>query len=265
MSELIEELISIQKARVSAVLATVVDRGEDRLVQSGAKCLVRDGRIQAGTIQHDGLQAAILKEAKTRLKDERSKLVSLDLPSPGGKVEVYCDVMLSPPKLIVLGAGHIAVPLAKFAKLLDFHVTVIDDRILFANRERFPDADEVTVGDMAETLKGISITASTYIVLITRGHKYDEPCLREIIHSPAKYVGMIGSKRRVKACFHRFREEEKIADEVIQRVYAPIGLDIRAETPEEIAMAIIAEIILIRRGGKGGSMSVSRRMESVTS
>ena len=255
MSELIEELISIQKARVSAVLATVVDRGEDDLVQSGAKCLVRDGRIQTGTIQHDGLQSAILKEAKARLKEERSKLVSLDLPSPGGKVEVYFDVMLSPPKIIVLGAGHIAVPLAKFAKQLDFHVTVIDDRILFANRERFPDADEVTVGDMAETLKGISITASTYIVLITRGHKYDEPCLREIIHSPAKYVGMIGSKRRVKACVHRFREEEKIADEVIQMVYAPIGLDLRAETPEEIAVAIIAEIILVRRGGKGGSMS----------
>ncbi len=255
MSELIEELISIQKAHVSAVLATVVDGGEDGLVQSGAKCLVRDGRVQAGTIQDQGLQAAILKEAEARLKDERSKLVSLDLPSPGGKVEVYFDVMLSPPKLIVVGAGHIAVPLAKFAKLLDFHVTVIDDRILFANRERFPDVDEVTVGDMAETLKEISITPSTYIVLITRGHKYDEPCLREIMRSPAKYLGMIGSKRRVKACFHRFKEEEKIAEEIIQRVYAPIGLDLHAETPEEIAVAIIAEIIQVRRGGKGGSMS----------
>lgn len=256
MSELIEELISIQKAHVSAVLATVVDGGKDGLVQSGAKCLVRDGRIQAGTIQDEGLQAAILKEAEARLKDERSKLVSLDLPSPGGKVEVYFDVMLSPPKLIVVGAGHIAVPLAKFAKLLDFHVTVIDDRILFANRERFPDVDEVTVGDMAETLKGISITPYTYIVLITRGHKYDEPCLREIMRSAAKYLGMIGSKRRVKACFHRFKEEEKFAEEIIQRVYAPIGLDLHAETPEEIAVAIIAEIIQVRRGGgKGGSLS----------
>ncbi|MFB3108567.1 MAG: XdhC family protein [Candidatus Binatia bacterium] len=255
MSELIEELISIQKARVSAVLATVVHAGKDGLVQSGAKCLVRDGRVQVGTIQDQGLQAAILKEAEARLKDERSKLVSLDLPSPGGKIEVYFDVMLSPPNLIVVGAGHIAVPVAKFAKLLDFHVTVIDDRILFANRERFPDVDEVAVGDMAETLKGISITPSTYIVLITRGHKYDEPCLREIMRSAAKYLGMIGSKRRVKACFHRFKEEEKFAEEIIQRVYAPIGLDIHAETPEEIAVAIIAEIIQVRRGGKGGSLS----------
>ena len=264
MSELIEELITIQKARVSAVLATVVNGGVDAKVESGAKCLISDGQVKAGTIGDRGLKAAILKEAETRLKEERSKLVSLDLPSAGGKVEIYFDVMLSPPKLIVVGAGHIAVPLAKIAKLLDFHVAVIDDRILFSNRERFPDVDEVLVGDMAEALKEMVITPSTYIVLVTRGHKYDEPCLREIMHSPAKYIGMIGSKRRVKACFHRFREEEKIADEIIQRVYAPIGLDLHAETPEEIAVAIIAEVILARRGGKGGSLSVSRNEESLT-
>ncbi len=264
MSELIEELITIQKARVSAVLATVVNGGEDGKVESGAKCLISDGQVRAGTIRDKSLKAAILKEADTRLREERSKLVSLDLPSAGGNVEIYFDVMLSPPKLIVVGAGHIAVPLAKIAKLLDFHVTVIDDRILFANRERFPDVDEVTVGDMAEALKEMAITPSTYIILVTRGHKYDEPCLREIMVSPAKYVGMIGSKRRVKACFHRFREEEKIADEIIQRVYAPIGLDLHAETPEEIAVAIIAEIILARRGGKGGSLSVSRNEGSLT-
>ena len=264
MSELIEELITIQKARVSAVLATVVNGGVDGKVESGAKCLISDGQVKAGTIGDKGLKAAILKEAETRLKEERSKLLSLDLPSAGGKVEIYFDVMLSPPKLIVVGAGHIAVPLAKIAKLLDFHVTVIDDRILFSNRERFPDVDEVLVGDMAEALKEMVITPSTYIVLVTRGHKYDEPCLREIMQSPAKYIGMIGSKRRVKACFHRFREEEKIADEIIQRVYAPIGLDLHAETPEEIAVAIIAEVILARRGGKGGSLSVSRNEESLT-
>jgi len=157
--------------------------------------------------------------------------------------------------LIVVGCGHIAVPLAKLAKVLDFHVAVLDDRILFANRERFPDADEVRVGDMAAMLKEMSITASTYIVLITRGHKYDELCLREIMYSPAKYIGMIGSRRRIQACFQRFREEEKITEEVIQRVYAPIGLDIGTETPEEIALSIMAEIVKVRRGGTAKSLS----------
>jgi xanthine dehydrogenase accessory factor len=180
----------------------------------------------------------------------------LEVPDLGGKVEVFFDVMASPPKLIVVGAGHIAVPLVKMAKILDFKVTVIDDRLLFANRERFPDADEILVGDMAATLKEQAvITPSTYIVLITRGHKYDEPCLRYIIHGPAKYIGMIGSKRRVKACFQRFRDEEKIAEEMIQRVHAPIGLAIDTETPEEIALSILAEIIKVRRGGEARSLS----------
>ncbi|NIO07315.1 MAG: xanthine dehydrogenase [Deltaproteobacteria bacterium] len=258
MSELIEELVDIQKTRVSAVLATVVNSSDSNRVEPGAKCLVRDGKISSGDIKDKALLSAIAEEARTRLKEERSKLISLDLSTGGGKVDVYLDVMLTPPKLIVVGAGHIAVPLAKIAKLLDFHVTVIDDRILFANRERFPEADEVLVGEMSQTLKGITITPTTYIVLVTRGHVYDEPCLREVIHSPARYIGMIGSRRRVKACFHRFREEEKIAEEVIERVHAPIGLDIRAETPEEIAVSIIAELIQVRRGGKGGSLSASR-------
>jgi xanthine dehydrogenase accessory factor len=155
----------------------------------------------------------------------------------------------------VVGAGHIAVPLVEMAKVLDFHVTVIDDRLLFANRERFPDADEVLVGDMAQMLKEMTITPSFYIVLITRGHKYDEPCLREIIHSNAKYIGLIGSRRRLKACFQRFRDEEKIAEELIQRVYAPIGLDIATETPAEIALSILAEVVKVRRGGKAASLS----------
>jgi xanthine dehydrogenase accessory factor len=140
-------------------------------------------------------------------------------------------------------------------KILDYHVIVLDDRLQFANRERFPDADEILVGDMAQTLKEIPITPFSYIVLITRGHKYDEPCLREIIHGPAKYIGMIGSKRRIKACFQRFKEEEKIAEEVIERVRAPIGLAINTETPEEIAVSILAEIIKVRRGGKAQSLS----------
>lgn len=263
MERLVDELIRVKEEGAAAVLATVVEvagDGEARLpgrgqVEAGAKCLIRDGRIQAGTIRHEGLLQTILKEAQVRLQEERSRTVTLEVPETGGRVEVFFEVMPSPPKLMVVGAGHIAVPLVKFAKILDFHVTVIDDRLLFANRERFPEADSVLVGDMAATLKGLPLTPSTYIVLITRGHKYDEPCLREIIHSPARYIGMIGSKRRVKACFQRFKEEEKIAEEVIQRVYAPIGLDIKSETPEEIALSILAEIIKVRRGGEAQSLS----------
>ncbi|HEX9880560.1 MAG TPA: XdhC/CoxI family protein [Candidatus Binatia bacterium] len=255
MNPLIDELVRVNEERAAAVLVTVVDIQGARAVKAGAKCLVRDGKIQAGDLGHPPLAEAVLMEADRRLREGKSKLVALELPASGEKAEVYFDVMLAPPRLVVVGAGHIAVPLVKFAKQMDFQVTVIDDRIQYANRDRFPDADDIVAGDMAEALREMPITPWTYIVLITRGHKYDEPCLREVIHSSAKYIGMIGSKRRVKACFHRFREEEKIAEEIIAKVFAPIGLDISAETPEEIALAILAEVIKVRRGGKAESLS----------
>jgi xanthine dehydrogenase accessory factor len=255
MSSLSEELVRISEQEAAAVLATVIEvEGNDR-VEPGAKCLIRDGKITAETVGDARVVQAILQESGTHLRDEKSKLVSLDIPDAGGRLQIFFEVMPAPPKLIVVGAGHIAVPLAKIAKIVDFHVTVIDDRLLYANRERFPDADEVLVGDMAQMLKEMTITPSCYIVLITRGHKYDEPCLREIIHSQAKYIGMIGSRRRIKACFQRFRAEEKIAEEMIERVYAPIGLDIATETPAEIALSILGEVIKVRRGGKAASLS----------
>jgi xanthine dehydrogenase accessory factor len=255
MSSLSEELVRISEQEAAAVLATVIEVEGNDCVEPGAKCLVRDGKITAETVGDARVIQAILQQSGTHLREEKSKLVSLSIPDAGGRLQIFFEVLPAPPKLIVVGAGHIAVPLAKIAKVLDFHVTVIDDRLLYANRERFPDADKVLVGDMAQMLTEMTITPSCYIVLITRGHKYDEPCLREIIHSQAKYIGMIGSRRRIKACFQRFRDEEKIAEEMIERVYAPIGLDIATETPAEIALSILAELIKVRRGGKAASLS----------
>jgi xanthine dehydrogenase accessory factor len=254
MSSLSEELARVSERGGSAVLATIVEAEANDRVEAGAKCLVVDGKVEANTVGDARVLQAIVGASEAILSGEKSKLVALDLSSDG-KLQIFFEVMLEPPKLIVVGAGHIAVPLVQIAKVLDFHVTVIDDRLLYANRERFPAADEVLVGDMAQMLKEMTLTPSCYIVLITRGHKYDEPCLREILHSKAKYIGMIGSKRRIKACFQRFRDEEKIAEEVIERVYAPIGLDIATETPPEIALSILAEVIKIRRGGKAASLS----------
>jgi xanthine dehydrogenase accessory factor len=254
MSTLSEELARISEQGGSGVLATIVEVEGNDQVEAGAKCLVVDGKAKANTVADARILQAIVRGSVAILNDEKSKLVAIEIPD-GGKLQVFFEVMLEPPKLIVVGAGHIAVPLVQIAKVLDFHVTVIDDRLLYANRERFPAADEVLVGDMAQMLKEMTLTPSCYIVLITRGHKYDEPCLREILHSKAKYIGMIGSKRRIKACFQRFRDEEKIAEEVIERVYAPIGLDIATETPPEIALSILAEVIKVRRGGKAASLS----------
>ena len=255
MSSLADELVEVIEQEVAAVLATVVEAEGSAMIEAGAKCLIRDGKVRAETIGNAKVVDAIVGESATHARSEKSQLVSLSVPEAGAKLEVFFEVMPSPPKLIVVGAGHIAVPLVKLAKVLDFHVTVIDDRLLYANRERFPDADDVLVGDMAQMLKEMTITSSCYIVLITRGHAYDEPCLRQIMHGDAKYIGMIGSRRRIKACFQRFRDEEKVAEEAIERIYAPIGLDIATETPAEIALSILGEVIKVRRGGKAASLS----------
>jgi xanthine dehydrogenase accessory factor len=134
-----------------------------------------------------------------------------------------------------------------------FHVTVLDDREDYANAERFPMADHVICGDFATELDHMDIDGTTYIVLVTRGHKQDELGLRHVVGSRAGYVGMIGSRRRVAAVLQHLREEG-VPEEQLARVHAPIGLDIGAETPEEIAVSIIAEIIAVRRGGSGGPM-----------
>ena len=254
MNSLSEELVRITDNGLTAVLATVVEAEGNVAVSPGSKCLVRDGSVVASDISVAGVVEEIVARSETVLAEEKSELVALDVPG-GGKLQVFFEVMLSPPKLIVVGAGHIALPLVKIAKVLDFHVVVIDDRLLYANRERFPEADEVLVGDMAQMLKEMTITPSVYIVLITRGHKYDEPCLRVVLGSKAKYIGMIGSKRRIKACFQRFRDQEKVGEGLIETIYAPIGLDIATETPGEIALSILAEIIKVRRGGKAASLS----------
>jgi xanthine dehydrogenase accessory factor len=257
--KLTEELIQVVSEGAAAVMATVINAENIDDVYPGDKCLIRDGVLRSGSIKNKELLQAILNEADNRLQIENSRQVLLELPGTAGKAEVFFEVVTAMRKAIIVGAGHLAIPLVQFTKILGFHTTVLDDRVMYANRERFPQADAIMVGDMSVTLSQIEITSQTYIVLITRGHQFDEPCLRAIIHSPAKYIGMIGSKRRIKACFIRFRDEDEIPEELLQRVYAPIGLDIKAESPEEIALSIIAEMVKVRRGGTAQSLAEHRK------
>lgn len=254
--DLVHELMQIEAKGVAAVMATVMRVENVSDAAPGDKCLARDGVVRAGNIRNPELRDAILRETEVRLQKEECRQVTLTFPGTNRLAEVFFDVIPAVRKAIIVGAGHLAIPLVQFARILGFHTTVVDDRVMYANRERFPDADEVLVGDMAETLRGLEITPNTYIVLITRGHQFDEPCLREVIHSRAKYIGMIGSKRRIKACFIRFRDEEGIPEELLNRVYAPIGLDIKAESPEEISLSIISEMVKVRRGGTAQSLSL---------
>jgi xanthine dehydrogenase accessory factor len=168
--------------------------------------------------------------------------------------EVFIEPVIPPPVLLIAGAGHIARPLAAIAQLMNYSVSVTDDRASFANRERFPTAKQLLVGDIETTLHNYPITPRTHIVLVTRAHSHDVQGLRAIIDSPAAYIGMIGSQRRVWAVF-KLLHEGGVPAEKLQRVRAPIGLDLGGSTPEEIALCIMAEITLLRHNGTGIPMS----------
>jgi xanthine dehydrogenase accessory factor len=190
------------------------------------------------------------KKAITRGKPHVEKIPG----SANAWAEIFIEPFVPNPVLLIAGAGHIAAPLASLAHLMNFSVSVTDDRASFANRERFPTANQVLVGDIESTLKNYPITPRTHIVLVTRAHAHDVQGLRAIIDSPAAYIGMIGSKRRVWAVF-KLLHEEGVSPEKLSRVRAPIGLDLGGGTPEEIALSIMAEIIKLRHGGSGIAMS----------
>lgn len=223
------------------------------VVIAAASCPALMGRRLAwdGVRLHGELDEPAATEAARRVL-VGAPLEPRCLLVPGAGVELYVERVHPPAELVIVGAGHIAQPLARLGSLLDYRVTVVDDRPDFARRERFPEADRVVVVDFDDPFAGIAITRRTHIVLVTRGHRYDYDCARALARMGAEpaYLGMIGSRRRIRAAFEQLAREGMPA-EWLARVHAPLGLDIGAETPAEIAVAIVAEMILAARGGTG--------------
>jgi xanthine dehydrogenase accessory factor len=222
--------------------------------EAGTKMVVYpDGRT-AGTIGGGAMEAAVIHEAVEAIAQGASRMLRYELRDPesgdlgicGGAADVYIDVVASNPTLVVVGSGHVAMPVAEIGYLCGFRVVVLDDRLEMISDERFPHAAERIAGDIAETLHALPITHDTYMVIVTRGHVYDEAALRAVIDSPAAYVGMIGSRRKVRATFDRLLADG-VPEEHVRRVHAPIGLDIGAQTPAEIAVSILAEIVMLRQ------------------
>jgi xanthine dehydrogenase accessory factor len=236
--------------RESVALATVV-HGPD----AGRQAVVWLDRAPLGDLGASPESPRTITDARTALRDRQHRL----LKYPDADTSVFVEVQRRAPELIIVGAGHIAVPLAQMAGMCDFSVTVLDDRASFANAERFPTVQRVIAGPMRDALRGLQIDADTYIVLVTRGHSLDVECLLDVLDRPAGYIGMIGSQRRVDAVFQLLEEEMGIDPVKFERVYAPIGIAIGAHTPAEIAVCILAEIINVLRGGPAASISDGRR------
>lgn len=234
-------------------LATPISSGQAVRQSSGQarprRLILPDGHT-VGTLGHERIDAWVTSQALEALTQGVSRTVT----DPEKGLELFIEVQISPPTLLIAGGGHIAVPLVRLGTMLGFRVVVLDDRPAFANRERFPEADEVLAADFAEALSSYPLDDQTYIAIMTRGHRHDMECLLQVIESPAAYIGMIGSRRRVRGVFDLV-QAEGCSEEALARVHAPIGLDIGARTPEEIALSVMAELIQARRGGNGRPLS----------
>ncbi len=241
----------------AVVLATIIAAGGAWRPCIGQQKLVHENSETLGTFTLTdapaGLTLQLIESAQKAISTGKPHIENL----PGlanAWAEIFIEPFVPDPVLLIAGAGHIAAPLAALAHLMNFSVSVTDDRASFASHERFPTAKQLLVGDIESILKNYPITPRTHIVLVTRAHAHDVQGLRAIIDSPAAYIGMIGSQRRVWAVF-KLLHEEGIPAEKLARVRAPIGLDLGGGTPEEIALCIMAEIILLRHSGTGIAMS----------
>jgi xanthine dehydrogenase accessory factor len=253
--DLYEEIVRLRQEGRRGAVATIVNvRGSIPSFET-AKMLVRDDGSIVGTIGGGCVEAEVWQAAREIMESEKPRTLTFNLnQNPkydtglvcGGTLDIFIEPVLPPASLYIFGAGHVALSLYRAARSAGFDVCVVDDRETYANRERFPEAKEVIAEDFDKAMARLNPGETSYIVIVTRGHRDDMRVLRWAVQSQARYIGMIGSKRKTISIFREL-VKEGIAEHLFERVHAPVGLDIGAITPEEIAVAITAELIAVRR------------------
>jgi xanthine dehydrogenase accessory factor len=256
--DLFEEVIRLRREGKRGVLATIVHTNGSIPSFESSRMLVREDGSIAGTIGGGCVEAEVWAAAKEVLAAEAPRKMVFNLNNEasydnglicGGTLEVFVEPILPQPTLYIFGGGHISMALAQTAHAAGFAIGVVDDREQFANRERFPMAQEIYTS-FDDAFARLQPTASSYLVIVTRGHRDDMRVLEWAVGSKARYIGMIGSKRKVHSVYQAL-EREGMPPETFDRVHAPVGLEIGALTPEEIAISIAAELIAVRRGAAG--------------
>jgi xanthine dehydrogenase accessory factor len=253
--DIYEEIVRLRQEGRACALATIINTEGSIPSFATAKMLVRDDGSIAGTIGGGAAEGEVMAAALEVMAQEKPRIVSFNLNAKpgldsgmvcGGNLEVYVEPIVPVPALYIFGAGHTGLETYKTARQAGFEVTVIDDRAEFANRERYPAAVDVIAQDLETALPRLSPSANAYIFIVTRSHTLDTQVLRWALDTRARYIGMIGSKRKVTGIYHVL-QKEGFAPEKFDRVQAPVGLDIGAQTPEEIAISVVAEMIATRR------------------
>ncbi|HWR17565.1 MAG TPA: XdhC/CoxI family protein [Terriglobales bacterium] len=253
--DLYEEIVKLRREGHRGALATIINVRGSIPSFNTAKMLVRDDGSIVGTIGGGCVEADVWQAAREVMEQEKPRTLTFNLnqnPSYdtglvcGGTLEVYVEPILPIPVLYLFGAGHVAHAIYKVARVAGFDVVVSDDRDAYANRERFPEARDVIAEDFDLATSKLNPNDSEYVVIVTRGHRDDMRILRWAVQTQARYVGMIGSRRKVISIYKEL-EKEGLPARVFERVSAPIGLEIGAVTPEEIAVSVVAEMIACKR------------------
>ena len=261
--DLFDELVRMRQNGLKAALATIIQvRGSASNFQTG-KMLVREDGSVLGSVGGGGVEAQVRAAAQQAIADEKSRVLTFDLTDDsltdsglicGDKLEIFIEPVLPVPRVVIFGAGHISLQLSKIATVAGFKSWIVDDRPVYANENRFPEADRIFSDSFEDAFRHIRPDHNTYLVIVTRGHKDDESVLRWAVDTDARYIGMIGSNKKIQAVARKL-QSEGVSKQLLEGVHMPIGLDIGAIAPEEIAVAIFAEMIHYRRRGQEHPLS----------
>jgi xanthine dehydrogenase accessory factor len=256
MSSIFQKIVELAQNSTPAALVTIIKTRGSVPRNIGTKMIVQlDGTIH-GTIGGSTVEALVIEEAQNVIQTGQPRIVSHNLSDElnqdtgmicGGTLDLFIEPILVPETVYIFGGGHVGFHIASFVRPVGFEFIIIDDRPEFASIDRFPDALMRIVDNPETVANNLDITNNDYIVIVTHGHQYDYEVLRSVITKPARYIGMIASTTKRNQIFHKLRTVDGINDDLLSRIHSPIGLDIGAETPEEIAISIVAELIQTRR------------------
>ena len=268
--DIFAEIARLRKEGRKAALATIVQVQGSIPSYESSKILVRDDGSIAGTVGGGCVEAEVWAVAQDVMREEKPRRLHFNLNNQpeydnglicGGSLDIFIEPILAQPTLILFGGGHVSLYLSKVASTAGFDVMLVEDRPAFATKDRFPEASEIFVGPWEEVVRKLRISDGSYLAIVTRGHKGDLTCLRWALGTPARYIGMIGSRRKFIE-ITKVLESEGVAAEQLERVHSPMGLDIGALTPEEIAVSVVAEMIAARRGQALPSISLSLKSKA---
>ncbi len=261
-----DEIVRLRKLGQRCALATIVQVKGSIPSYESAKLLVREDGSFVGTVGGGCVEAEVWTAAREVIETGKPRHLTFSLGQDaaydnglicGGQLNIFVEPVTPQPRAFIFGGGHVSKSISKVANLAGFATVIVDDREAFANRERFPEADETYADEYEAVFPKLPVTSTSYLIIVTRGHRDDMRVLRWAVGTPAKYIAMIGSKRKTISVIHEL-EKEGFPRAAFEKIFAPMGLEIGAESPEEIAISVVAEMIAVRRAPEADWRSLSK-------